>query len=602
MLFGIVYFYRCYAYIYVVNGLCKVFVITLLVWFQGTCAKAQSAAIFTEGFDSGTSGWTATGSFAPTHSPSGGNPGGALSGFFPGAPTAPNDDSFVAGPSASGGAFTGNLGQYDNPVIAFDFSYTSNNTSYLQIILESDQEFLVFDLSVEEPGAGIWQTYEIPLSFDPSIHDGEATYHRVMSNVTAMIIYTSPKSTGSFLLDNVSLAGSFITITEPSGEVVETTNATIQLAGSAFPATGISRIEVHNFRDVGSYAVTGITNWVIDSLPVFAGENFIEVMAIDAENNVLAKDHIIVNYSGDDQYEDLLRSGAVIQHIEFPDDLQPGDDVIVRWQVLSYVPVTSRLDAGVPEGWLFYRNGQLAGVSNSTWNLDGRQAMIYAFECNWPVPEKSGDFFAWFNIAQMDGYQFMIPVIPEGVDARPASGRPKLIQRTILPGGNGDNPASDQSIFNAGRVFETTEQSLLRSSTTITSVTLPDNLKTGEIVSAYWTLQSYQPVDAELLVVNVASTQVWLEAEGASAGTPEQTTYSLIDRSSGTRHYASLYRFTADFTVPNQPGEQQVYFRARPTSDTNAPWMASTVNAGVDSRNFNTNGMFGRFIERTIQP
>lgn len=1031
------------------NGLRNIFLITLLVWFYGTGAKAQPEAIFTEGFDAGVSGWTATGSFTPTHTPSGGNPGGALSGYFPGAPSVPNNDSFVAGPSASGGAFAGNLGLYGNPVIAFDFTYTSLAPSYLQIILESGTEFLVFDLSVEQPGAGSWQTYEIPLIFDPAIHDGEATYHRVMSNVTSMIVVTSPRNAGSFLLDNVvlkatpaietrvinlngnldfggisigsstsklltisnsgnteldvsainlpegfsgawtgsiaaggstnitiifmpdregsftgivevisdatsgisqiaingegtpplydvslfaqpqnggSVAGggafvagstnqiqafpspgwifekwsdgdtndtryivvgtsntsfiaefslvptriiglsgeldygailvdetatrlliitnsgnSILTITniiyppgfsgawtgsllaasstnipvtfsptqeaaytgevhvasdatdgddkigivgyasysistitldatpvnggslsgggsyvvgnnveiiatatsgwlfdrwsdgntnnprqilvqtndlfltaefvsripelsgnldfgnvltgeeaariltisnlgntpltltnmiypvgfsgdwtgtipasastnitvifsprqenyfsgtiiiqgdqtsEPTPVVLSglgitstnpllkilqpteqplfsTTNNFANIAGFAFYADGISRVEIDNFRDVGAYIAHGTSNWQLDELPLFPGENFITVKGYNDAGNIFATSTVTIDCTENSRYRDLLRSGAVVQHLEFPDDLQPGTNITVRWQVLSYVPVLARIYAGSPGAWMFHRAGKHVGMDESPWNLDGQQAMVYAFECDWPVPGVSGEFFIWLNIAQTDGYQFMIPVIPDGVDERPAPERPKLIQRTILPGGDGTVPGSDDFEFKEERNFEAIEESLLRSSTTITDINLRDNFNQGEVVTIEWNVQSYQPIDAEVLMVNVHSNRIWTTNRASAVRAPERTSYNLVDRSSGTRYFASMHYFKANVLVPDQPGNHQFYFRSRPSGNTNAAWMASTINAGIDSRPLAFNGMYGRFIERTILP
>ncbi len=571
------------------------------VWLGAFVASAQQAAIFREGFDAGTSGWTGPG-FNFMHSASEGNPGGTLKGNFPGGFIPfPTEGSFAAGASASGGAFTGNLSDYGNPTITFDLLYTNLPPSLLYLGIESEDTFLGFYPEQQTPGPGIWHTYSIPIVYDFSQHGPESAFQAALSNVNAITIELFSQSGQTFLLDNVALYASSLQIVSPvSSGNFSTTNASISLSGVA--SLNLNHIEVRNFRDVEAFPASGTDNWQVDDLPLFAGDNYISVLGYNESNIVIASDSITITYTGDEQYEDLLRSGAVVQHIEFPDDLTPGNEVTVRWQVLSYVPILSRVYAGVPDGWMFYQYGNLAGVSTSAWNLDGRQAVTYAFEVSWRVPEQSGEFLVWFNIAQTDGYQFMIPVIPDGVDVRPATGRPKLIQRTILPGGNGSSPASDQPRYTAERVFESINQSLWRSSTTVTDLELPDNLTPGEEVTATWSLQSYLDIDAEISAVNVASTQIWASVEADRIGEPESTSYSLIDRSTGTRYYAHNYAFSARLTVPDQPGDQQFYFRSRPVGDTNAPWMASTINAAVDSRPYALNGLMGRFIERTINP
>jgi len=392
-----------------------------------------------------------------------------------------------------------------------------------------------------------------------------------------------------------------VTITSPTSAATWTSpNATMNIGGTAADNVGVTSVKVRNFRDVGEYTCTGTTSWQYNNLPLFQGQNRITVTAYDAAGNS-ATDTITVTYNGDTRYDDVLRSGGVMQEIEFPDNLTPGSTVTVRWKVLSYVPVVSRVYAGVPGagGWSFFKNGTYTGFEQSPWNLDGRHAGVYAFECEFPVPEKSGEFKVWFNVAQMDAYQFMIPVIPDGVDPRPDPQYAKLLERTILPGGTGENPVSDTDIYDSAMRFENVNQCKMRSSATVVDLSMPDNLTPGAQVTVEWKVHSYVPVNGQLLLLNLDQQQVWLSANGTRIGNPVKTTFSFQDRATGTRHYADEYTFRATFTVPDQPGTQQVFFRCQTSG---SPWMAATIAAGIDARPAEYNGMFGRFIERAINP
>jgi len=258
--------------------------------------------------------------------------------------------------------------------------------------------------------------------------------------------------------------------------------------------------------------------------------------------------------------------------------------------------------AGVPGAWSFFRNGTYVGFEQSPWNLDGRHAGVYAFECEWLVPQQSGEFKIWFNVAQMDAYQFMIPVMPDGVDARPDPVYAKLIQRTILPGGTGVNPVSDPDTYDSSMRFENVTQCKMRSSATVTAISMPDNLTPGTQATVTWKVHSYVPVNGQLLLLNLDQQQVWESVNATRIGSPAQTTFNFQDRATGIRHYAVEYTYQATLTVPNQPGTQQVFFRSRESGTAGSPWMAATIAAGTDPRPAEYNGMYGRFIERTINP
>lgn len=393
-----------------------------------------------------------------------------------------------------------------------------------------------------------------------------------------------------------------ISITSPTSAARWTSaNATMNIGGIAADNVGVASVTVRNFRDVGEYTATGTTSWQCSNLPLFQGENRITVTARDAAGNTQTST-IIVAYTGDTRYEDVLRSGSLVQEIEFPDNLTPGSTATVRWKVLSYVPVVSRVFAGVPNAWSFFRNGTYAGYEQSPWNLDGRHAGVYAFECQWPVPQHSGEFKVWFSAAQMDAYQFMISVIPDGVDTRPDPQYAKLIQRTIMPGGSGANPVSDPDTYNSAMRFEDVIQCKMRSSATVVDISMPDNLTPGTQVTVQWKVHSYVPVNGNFMLLNLEQQQIWTTVNGTMTGNPAQTTFNFRDRATQTQYFASEYTFRATFTVPNQPGIQQVYFLCQERGKTGAPWMAATIDARIDGRPAMYQGMYGRFIERTIKP
>lgn len=394
-----------------------------------------------------------------------------------------------------------------------------------------------------------------------------------------------------------------IVITSPTNTptYVGTTNSQ-NIGGWAADSvgTGVTLVTLRNDRDVASYNAAGTALWQItNGLPVYQGTNNIRAIAYDGSMNS-ATDVLRVVYSGDAQYDAVLRSGNIVQFINFPDNLTAGETNNVQWSVLSYVPIVSRIYAGVPGGWSFFKNGTYQGMTNSPWNLNGRHAKVYSFDCDWIVPENSGEFKIWFNVAQMDSDQFMIPIIPDGIDTRSDPVYAKLIDRTILAGGTEVATLSGLDNWDSGWIFETLAEQKERSGVTITSITMPDNLTQGAPVTCEWRVQSYVDVNAQVLLLNVASSNVWLTADATRIGVPSDTTYNFQDRSSGTTNYAKEYTFQATFIVPAQPGVQQLYFRSQNSSDTNSLWMAQNLSAGVDSRPVLENGRFGRMINRTI--
>ena len=448
------------------------------------------------------------------------------------------------------------------------------------------------------------KTFTIPI-LDNVIYEGNKIFTVALSgavNVTPGI----PALQTVTILENdapAELIAPVIRITVPATNATYTSLTNLlNFGGTADDNIGVTHVTLRNSRDVAEYTVTLITtNWTFNGLPLFQGTNDVTATAYDASGNSAAAT-IRVFYAGDSDYDNVLRSGNIVQEIIFPDNLIPGETVTVQWKVLSYVPIVSRIYGGIPGGWYFYKNAVYTGMSVSTWNLNGRPANLYAFECAWVVPQKSGDFSAWFNVAQMDADQFMIPVIPDGVDSRPDPVYPKLIRRTVLAGGTGANPISDPDTWDEANIIETVDQHKERSAVTITAMSMPDNLTQGSLVTCEWKVQSYIDVDAQVLMLNLATSNLWVTTSATRIGTPVNTTFYFTDRVSGKRFYAKEYTFRASFLVPLQAGDQQLYFRSRARGDSLSAWMAQNLAADVDPRPVQENGMYGRLIERTINP
>ncbi len=447
------------------------------------------------------------------------------------------------------------------------------------------------------------KTFVITLLDDP-IYEGNETFTVVITNASGARLGIPVLKTVTIIENDTPSE-----IVAPSIQIiVPTTNTTytsltnrLNLGGTAADNIGVTQVTLRNSRDVAVYTAAGTINWTLTGFPLFQGTNLVTAIAYDASGNS-ATDTVTVVYAGDANYDDVLRSGNIVQEIVFPDNLTPGETVTVQWKVLSYVPIQSRIYGGIAGGWFFYQNGVYQGMTVSAWNLNGRPANLYAFECAWVVPQKSGDFDIWFNVAQMDGDQFMIPVIPDGVDSRMDPTYPKLIQRTILAGGNGANPVSDPDTWDSANIFETIAQHKERSAVTIIEMTMPDNLPQGSPVTCEWKVQSYIDVEAQLLVLNLATSNLWTTASASLVGTPVQSTFYFKDRTTGVKYYAKESTFRATFIVPPQAGTQQLYFRSRDSANPLSAWMAENLAADVDPRPVQENGMYGRLIERTINP
>jgi hypothetical protein len=406
-----------------------------------------------------------------------------------------------------------------------------------------------------------------------------------------------------------------VTITSPTSAATWTSpNATMNIGGTASDNVGVTSVKVRNFRDVEGYdcALSDNTdmpvfsvmdgNWTCYSLPLFQGQNRITVTAYDAAGNS-ATDTITVTYNGDTFYTDVLRSSTLIQHISMPDNLTPGQTVTVQWSLLSYLPIRSILGTrGDSDGVTLLKNGVFAGVTNSTWRIGERYASKYSFEAEYTVPQRPGDITVWFSAAQMDGNMYMSAVIPDGVDPRPHPTTLKALRRTILPGGTDANPQSDSIIWHPEHAFETSLNDYMRrSGGTLAQVSIPDGLVPGTQVTCEWKVLSYVNINSMLILYNLADRERLLLVEGTRIGNPVNSANWRFTHS-GTTYYAREYTFRGTFTVPNEPGDQQIYFVNQESANTDSAWMAANIPVGVDSRPVQFEGMFGRFIERTIDP
>jgi hypothetical protein len=226
------------------------------------------------------------------------------------------------------------------------------------------------------------KTFTIPI-LDNALYEGDKTFTVALSGATGAAPGIPALQTVTIVEDDAPAE-----FTAPSIRItVPTTNATytsltnlLDLGGTAADDTGVTQVTLRNSRDVADYTATLVsTNWTFTGLPLFQGTNQITAAAYDAAGNS-ATGTLQVVYNEDTDHDNVLRSGNIVQEIVFPDNLIPGETVTVQWEVLSYVPIVSRIYGGIPGGWFFYKNAEYKGMTVSTWNLNGRPANLYAFE------------------------------------------------------------------------------------------------------------------------------------------------------------------------------------------------------------------------------
>ena len=391
-----------------------------------------------------------------------------------------------------------------------------------------------------------------------------------------------------------------VTITGPTAaDTYTTTNSTIDLSGTLVCHAAVTNMLIINNRDIAPVPCVPDTNWTVNGLQLYSGLNHMTVTVWDAAGNLLT-DTVTVNYTGDDRYGDVLWSGALVQDISFPATVTPGVPVTVRWKTLSYVPLRARLGTGSrTDGWFLFKNARYTGSTNSSWNIGGRNATVYSFECEYTAPTNVGDFSAWFNHAQTDGGRYMAAVIPDGADPLDQWDplQSKLITRTIVAGGTNVNPQSDAAYYDSVHPFETLDQALMRSGSTIIHINVPTNQwTTGQVVTAEWTVLAYAAPNSKLSIIDLAQKKIWHTTPAAVLVATKTSSWHIGPI------YAVEYTFRASFVVPSQPGTQQIYFLNRRAGVAGSSWMAGNIPAGVDPRPVFYNGMYGRFIDRDIGP
>lgn len=415
-----------------------------------------------------------------------------------------------------------------------------------------------------------------------------------------------------------------ITNPTPASAYVSATNR-LNLSGTASDLLGVVQVVVRNNRDVGEFAAAGTSPWQVTGLPLHQGANFLDVIATDAAGNATTQT-LSVTYGGDTYYDAGLRSGQVVQFIDFPDDVPRGNIVRVRWRILSYVPVRSYLQTmhrvGTQTVWSVRRNGAFVGEEESAWNVGGgaKKARVYSFECDWTAPDSGEapvDIYAWFNVAQTDGQRYLMANIPEGVDDRPDPDTAKVFRRTLVPaalpgspgvpGGTGiDEPPLREMI--AQRQFDRIDDIKKRSGGVVTQIHVPDDWVPGSQVVCEWKVLAYMDVEGQVAVADFENSTIPLQTN-ATRVSAVPSTFNFTH--GGQIYFATEYTFRATLAVPaewatNPPGAPgvprvQVFFRHR-IQNSGGTRMACNLASGVDGRPFQSDGMYGRFIERTVQP
>ena len=121
-----------------------------------------------------------------------------------------------------------------------------------------------------------------------------------------------------------------------------------------------------------------------------------------------------------------------LQEVNISDNLTPGDNIAVRWQILSYYPLMSVVKFTPVNNNTITKNGRLVGVEPGRWKIADRNSKIYTYEANLTVPQIPGDARVRFLASLGDGYIYMNANIPGGVDSRPYLSDGKEVLRTIV--------------------------------------------------------------------------------------------------------------------------------------------------------------------------
>jgi hypothetical protein len=190
----------------------------LLTALVSSPLHAQSGNVLARStFDNDADGWTtvgdAVGAPTPTFVPTGGNPGGYISGT----------DSRQSGRWywSAPAKFRGNVSSAYGHVLSFDLrqNQSDNQTSYHDIVLTGAGLTLVYD-TASNPGT-TWTSYNIPLRAESgwmvrttNQAASEADIRRVLGDLGSLLIrgeYRSGPDSGD--LDNVTLGGSGVELT-----------------------------------------------------------------------------------------------------------------------------------------------------------------------------------------------------------------------------------------------------------------------------------------------------------------------------------------------------------------------------------------------------
>jgi len=591
-----------------VRRLDAAFCLAALLLFSAGSASAQDPVEMLDTWtDPGTAGWTNSSSQTVLS-----NPGGYLNLSF-------KPQTIADGVSAVARKNIGTPLVVTN--IYFRFNAADVSPSTVRIYFHSGVSSNSWYINLSPPSAGEWVEVNAPVNTYTRwiIGPSGAPVEQFNSDAVGVDwIGVYVRRNGSvdvqnYMIDDFTVQGytpppsapaPTVQITVPSTNgVYSTTNGTINLAGTANGSGGVWRVSIANSRDIGTNICSGTFNWLYNGMQLYSGTNYIRITVTDGMGSQTTTT-LAVDYTGDTSYEDLLRSGSLVQEVNFPDNLTPGDTVAVRWKILSYLPVRSCIGArSDPAGkWTMFKNGVYRGVENSSWHISNRFANVYSFDCNWTVPQKPGNFIFWITSAQLDGGQYMTAVVPDGVDplGRYHPAIAKTILRTISSGGTNLNPQSDTVYTDERNQFETVDQHKKRSGASIVQINMPTNsLITGSQVTCQWKVLGYIDFNSQLVMYDLAQQQILMMSPGVPMGVPAKSTWHFRDLNGGT-YYAKESIFSTTFTVTNQPGNVQFYFVNQEQTNSLSAWMSGNIPANVDIRPVIYNGLFGRFIERTI--
>jgi parallel beta-helix repeat protein len=390
--------------------------------------------------------------------------------------------------------------------------------------------------------------------------------------------------------NNITINPVVISITSPTSASTYSSSTTsiFNISGTVSGGNGgISRIVLtSSLGEIKNCSLITNSTWRCENMELISGANSLTVRAYDGLGNSSSDNLVITFTSAYPQLdESAMRAGMGLIDVDMDDNLVPGDNITVRWKILSYYPLISSMKVTLPTNQTVNINGRRVGVEPGRWKIYDRNSKVFVFETNWVVPQVAGDSRVRFAAALEDGYAYMNANVPGGVDSRPYLTDGKEILRTIVSGG------TNRGIFTENTTvvppyFDTLDKSILRAGGTITRINMSDNLVPGTTVTIRYDVLSYVPILSRFKVKTASGADI--QAETVLVNTTD-------GRWSIYTYRSKVYTFEYNWTIPSDSGDARIRFM-NAQSDGYA-YMNGNIPGGVDSRPYLSEG---KEVLRTI--